>query len=200
MRTSSSPGEEEIRRSLDAIRYRILAFCGATPGDWDFIIQKVDGEGNSTPKLDSEKRIVFPLSVYLEDIRSPFNVGSIFRTAESFGVSRIYISPDTASPLHRRAVRTARGCEIPWEIRRISEISPDEGIFALELGGEDIDHFQFPAQGMVIVGSEELGVSPEALALAKNRKVSIPLYGAKGSLNVSVAFGILMHAWINQIR
>ena len=55
----------------------------------------------------------------------------------------------------------------------------------------------FPVAGVVLVGSEELGLSPEALRLAdeKRGRVSIPLAGAKRSLNVSVAFGILMYAW-----
>ena len=49
----------------------------------------------------------------------------------------------------------------------------------------------------MIIGSEELGVSPNALARADASlgRVSIPILGAKGSLNVSVAFGIAMHAW-----
>jgi TrmH family RNA methyltransferase len=53
----------------------------------------------------------------------------------------------------------------------------------------------------MIVGSEELGVSSEMLAIADRSlgRVSIPLAGAKGSLNVSVAFGIVMHLWYTQI-
>jgi TrmH family RNA methyltransferase len=71
------------------------------------------------------------------------------------------------------------------------------GVFALELGGKPIDGFTFPRSGIVLVGSEELGLSPDALRLADGQfgRVSIPLGGAKRSLNVSVAFGILMHAW-----
>jgi TrmH family RNA methyltransferase len=70
-------------------------------------------------------------------------------------------------------------------------------VFALELGGTPIDTFTFPREGMVLVGSEELGLSSEAIRLADTQcgRVSIPLGGAKRSLNVSVAFGILMHAW-----
>jgi TrmH family RNA methyltransferase len=197
IRNASSLSEEGVRRSLNTIRYRILSSLGASPGDWDFLIP---GSGeNGTMRLDTAQRRVFPISVYLEDIRSPFNVGSIFRTSESFGVSRIYISPDTASPLHPRAARTARGCGIPWETAPLSVCGTEAQVFCLELGGECIDEFQFPERGMVIIGSEELGVSPEALALTGKRRVSIPLYGAKGSLNVSVAFGILMYAWARSL-
>ena len=50
-------------------------------------------------------------------------------------------------------------------------------------------------KGIVIIGSEELGVSPEALRRADGGCVSIPMTGLKASLNVGVAFGILMQAW-----
>jgi TrmH family RNA methyltransferase len=69
--------------------------------------------------------------------------------------------------------------------------------FALETGGTPLEDFSFPRKGILIAGSEELGVSPGALAAADASlgRVSITSYGAKGSLNVSVAFGIVMHAW-----
>jgi TrmH family RNA methyltransferase len=69
--------------------------------------------------------------------------------------------------------------------------------FALETGGTRLGDFEFPPKGVMIVGSEELGTSPEALALADASlgRVTIPAYGAKGSLNVSVAFGIVLQAW-----
>jgi TrmH family RNA methyltransferase len=69
--------------------------------------------------------------------------------------------------------------------------------FALETGGIPLEEFSFPSRGIMIVGSEELGVSPQGIAAADASlgRVSIPTYGAKASLNVSVAFGIVMQAW-----
>jgi TrmH family RNA methyltransferase len=137
--------------------------------------------------------------VYVEDVRSPFNVGSIFRTAEAFGAERILLSPRTPLPSHPRAMRTSLGAEsvLPWVRAELSAAASLGGVFALELGGTPIDRFTFPRNGVVLVGSEELGLSPEALRIADGHsgRVSIPLCGAKRSLNVSVAFGILMHAW-----
>ena len=74
-------------------------------------------------------------------------------------------------------------------------------VFALETGGIPLAEFPFPQQGLLIAGSEELGVSPRALAAADASlgRVSIPCYGAKGSLNVSVAFGIVMQGWAQAI-
>ena len=193
----SSP---EFRRALNNVKHLLLAETGKDQADWDFTV--TDGA------LDSKKRRVFnSMQVYLEDIRSPFNVGAMFRTAESFGVEKIILSPFCADPRHRRAERTAMGCidVIPWERRELfaphdkTENNSADGcpVFALETGGTPIDEFVFPPRGILIAGSEELGVSPCALeaADASLGRVSIPIYGAKASLNVSTAFGIALQYW-----
>lgn len=185
---------ESLLRVLNTIRHQILRILEAEPSEWDLIIPETGG-------LDEKKRLTFDASVFLEDIRSPFNVGSIFRSAESFGVSHVYLTPDTPLPSHKKAVRTSRGCNeiIPWSTQSLEQLGENGElpVFALETGGASIETFQFPQRGIVLIGSEELGLSPAALKLADQSagRVSIPLYGAKQSLNVSVAFGILMHRW-----
>jgi TrmH family RNA methyltransferase len=190
----------DIRRALNGVKHLLLAETGRDQADWDFT---EDG------RLDPAKRQVFQgMHVYLEDIRSPFNVGAMFRTAESFGVEKMILSPFCADPRHRRAQRTAMGCIdiVPWERQNLFAASAgDSGeshglscpVFALETGGVPIEEFHFPRKGLLIAGSEELGVSPRALdaADASLGRVSIPCYGAKASLNVSVAFGIALAAW-----
>jgi TrmH family RNA methyltransferase len=199
----TSPGVSAPRRALNRARHILLAATGRYPADWDF----TDTQG----RLDPAKRRPFPgLAVYLEDIRSPFNVGAMFRSAESFGVEKIWLSPLCADPRHRRAERTAMGCVdvLPWERLAENPFPEDPSpsgigcfsrspLFALETGGIPVGEFPFPETGVIIVGSEELGVSPAALAAAKASlgQVSIPTYGAKGSLNVSAAFAIIMHRW-----
>jgi len=191
---------QDLRYTLNSIYYLLLAETGRYPSDWDFI--------EPSGSLDPSKRCSFPgMQVYLEDIRSPFNVGAIFRTAESFGVEKIWLSPLCADPRHKRAERTAMGCVdiVPWERLSYHPFSgktelqqfPAAPVFALETGGIPISDFTFPKKGIIIAGSEELGVSPEALAAsdASLGRVSIPTHGAKASLNVSVAFGIVMQAW-----
>ena len=186
----------EPRRALNMMRHLLLTETGRSQADWDFL--------DSGGRLDSARRTVFPgMRVYLDEIRSPFNVGAMFRSAESFGAEKIFVSKFCADPNHVRARRTAMGCvdALPWE--RAELFCDDEAgeangtIFALETGGTPLSHFAFPKRGLLIVGSEELGVSPPALAAADSSlgRVSIPSYGAKGSLNVSVAFGIVMQAW-----
>ena len=102
--------------------------------------------------------------------------------------------------LHRPTSPDANALQ--WAALKVSlERSPLENLpkdlpcFVLETGGTDIEDFIFPKEGIVIIGSEELGVSPEALSYAQYGRVSIPMTGIKASLNVGVAFGILMYAW-----
>ncbi|MDR1862427.1 MAG: TrmH family RNA methyltransferase [Treponema sp.] len=184
--------DSALIRALNTVRHILLAETGRQTADWDFF----DHQG----RLDPAKRRSFPgMRVYLEDIRSPYNVGAMFRTAESFGAEKICLSPLCADPLHPRAARTAMGCveALPWE--RVGDLAGlGEGpFFALETGGISLPAFRFPSGAVMLTGSEELGLSPEALELADRSlgRVTIPSYGAKGSLNVSVAFGIVMQAW-----
>ena len=201
---SAGTDGKEIRRALNTIHHIILNETGRTQADWDFI--------ESSGALDGSKRRAFAgMQVYLEDIRSPFNVGSMFRAAESFGAEKLWLSPLCADPRHKRAERTAMGCVdiLPWErFTHDPFVAPNKGaasvlpfsegpFFALETGGTPLTDFAFPSRGVLVAGSEELGVSPRALAAADASlgRVTIPTWGAKGSLNVSVAFGIVMQAW-----
>ena len=204
-----STDEKEIRRTFNTVYQILLAETGRYQADWDFF--------EPAGALDPLKRCVFPgMQIYLEDIRSPFNVGSMFRVADSFGVEKIWLSPFCASPLHKRALRTAMGCVdvIPWEFLSYDPFDDDYSVnrkgkddsvlsflegpfFALETGGTPLAGFSSPSRCILIAGSEELGVSPKALTVADASlgRVSIPTWGAKGSLNVSGAFAIVTHAW-----
>jgi RNA methyltransferase, TrmH family len=179
--------------AMNGLRHSLLSALGAEPAEWDMV-------GKDSGLLDRSGVSVMPITVYLDDIRSPFNVGSIFRTAEAFGAEKVILSPRTPLPTLPRAERTALGATrvLPWEVAELQTLAGIQWVFALETGGTPLLDFAFPRQGVVILGSEELGVSPEGLALAERGlgRVSIPLAGAKRSLNVSVAFGILMQAWV----
>ncbi len=167
------------------IYYRVLSILGEEVADWDFF-----KEGS----LDGEHRVVMPHRLLLDRIRSPYNIGAIFRSAESFGIEHIYLREcgDVDSP---RCFRTSRGARdtVPYSI--ISSLDEVKGeMFALETGGVSLEDFEFPSEAVCVLGSEESGVSPDTLARCRNR-VSIPMLGAKGSINVSVAAGILMYSW-----
>lgn len=192
----SEPFDE--RRVCNFARNSLLAAIGTFPAEWDLVIAPHAKERQSV-----EKRSFFKgVSVYAEDIRSPFNVGSIFRTAEAMGCESVFISPNCTDPSQPKAVRSAMGCIEMLGFTRcaLDELPSDKPVFVLETGGTPLQEFEFPEEGIVIVGSEELGASPEALRRASYGRVTIPMTGLKASLNVGVAFGILMQAWTESIR
>lgn len=188
------------KRACNLARNNLLAVIGTFPAEWDLIIaphpsQNADGT--------VKKRDFFPgVYVYAEDIRSPFNCGSIFRTAEAMGAEKVFISPLCIDPNHPKAQRSGMGCieTLGFERKSIDELvnfanENNLPIFVLETGGTPIGEFNFPKKGICIIGSEELGVSPEALKAATYGTVTIPMKGLKASLNVGVAYGILMQKW-----
>jgi len=183
---------DTTRRMLSAFRQRLAVFLGIAVADWDL----------QAPTDRVGPALQFPFSVWLDDVRSPFNVGSIVRTAEAFGFEAVLRSELTPGSDHPRARRSSMGAD---EFVSVSALSLDSlkslwgnrAVFALELGGISAERFGFPPEGLVLVGGEELGLSPEALAWADASlgRVSIPLYGRKASLNVGVSFGILAAYW-----
>jgi TrmH family RNA methyltransferase len=172
----------------------LFSAIGSEPSDWDFT--------ERSGALDKSKRIVLPHTLVLDRIRSPFNVGSIFRTADSFGIKEILMVEGTADVSHPRCLRTARGTVDTVDHRVLSEESlvsllQGKPCFALELGGTVLSSFQFPEEGVCVIGSEEMGICPALLSLCDRSlgRVSIEMYGTKGSLNVSVATGIMLYRW-----
>ncbi len=193
---SASPFDE--RRLCNVARNALLALIGTFPAEWDLVIAP-----HASEKLTVEKRNFFKgVAVYAEDLRSPFNIGSVFRTAEAMGAEKVYISPQCTDPNQAKAIRSGMGCIETLGFTRCSleELPEDVPVFVLETGGTPINEFKFPKEGIVIIGSEELGVSPEALKRATYGRVTIPMKGLKASLNVGVAFGILMQAWVESLE
>lgn len=220
------------RRTCNIARNHLLAIIGTFPAEWDLIIAPHKGQmelnktsdtsndsahsnnpGTSGDSHDTitetsneskiETRKFYPgVCAYAEDIRSPFNLGSIFRTAEGLGAEKLYLSPFCCDETHPRAVRSGMGCieTLPYEKKSLDELPTDKPIFVLETGGTPIDEFKFPKEGICIIGSEELGASPEAIKKATYGCVTIPMIGLKASLNVGVAFGILMQKWVESLN
>ena len=127
------------RGRSDSLRHALIVATGQAPADWDLV-------DPNTGLPDRGARKVFPgRRVYLEDLRLPFNVGSVFRTADAFGVEEIILSPSCADPLHPRALRSAMGAIelLPWSRAELESLEGDVPVFALELGGEPIHSFSF---------------------------------------------------------
>lgn len=179
---------EELLRLVNNLKNCYLSYLGQEPADWDLKL---------TNKLGINSQHDLEMALYLEDIRSPFNLGSIFRTAVAFGVKEIFLSKHCVSPTHPRAIRSSMGTidMINWSYRELNNCMYRP--FALELNGTEINKFRFPKKAIAVIGSEELGVTPKSIDSCNSGfgRVSIPLYGEKGSLNVGVATGILLSYW-----
>lgn len=148
------------------------------------------------------------IRVLIHDIRSTHNVGSIFRTSDAVGVSKIYISGFSPSPKdkfgrpRKDVAKVSLGAEktIPWEyfespIQLIKKLKK-EGfeIVGLEQSEKSIDYKKYKAKNKIlfIVGSEVEGMDKKIQGLC-DKVVEIPMLGEKESLNVSVAFGVAMY-------
>ena len=157
------------------------------------------------------------IAVIAHDIRSVHNVGSIFRTADAAGVERIFLCGITPAPLDRfKEVRTdfakvALGAEryVPWEsapttvgvIKRLKKEGYE--IFALEQSKRSVPYYQEAARlaralhknadvrAVVVLGNEVKGL-PSSILRSADRILEIPMMGKKESLNVAVAFGIVV--------
>ena len=192
-------------RLCNYARNTLLELLGTFPAEWDLVIAPHNpaAAGTQSPDGTVRARDYYPgVCVYAEDIRSPFNIGSIFRSAEAMGAEKVLISPHCIDPNQPRAIRSGMGCieTMGWERLSLEELPQDMPVFALETGGTPIEEFNFPEKGICIIGSEELGVSPEALTRATYGTVTIPMKGLKASLNVGVAFGILMQKWVESLN
>ncbi len=142
-----------------------------------------------------------PLVVVLDDVRSMYNVGSVFRTADSFRLEKIYICGITACPPHPEIHKTALGAEnsMEWEIcsSAIEAVGKlhKEGyeVYALEQVENSIKLQNFKTQKgkkyAIILGNEVKGVSQDAVN-ACDGAIEIPQFGTKHSMNVSVSGGI----------
>ena len=156
-------------------------------------------------KTSSKNREV---RVLIHDIRSTHNVGSIFRTADAAGVSRVYLSGFSPTPLdkygreRRDIAKVSLGGEksVSWEYTdnhfKLIKKLKKEGfeIVGLEQGENSVDYkkFKISKQILLIVGNEVAGMDKKVLSLC-DKIVEIPMKGEKESLNVSVAFGVAIY-------
>lgn len=142
-----------------------------------------------------------PLVVVLDNIRSQHNIGSAFRTADSFRVEKIYLCGICATPPTAEIHKSALGAEfsVDWEYYKetinVVKRLKDEGFTIISVEQAEnstmLDSFQLPENQKIalIYGNEVKGVE-QAVVDASDICLEIPQYGTKHSLNVSVSIGI----------
>jgi len=144
-----------------------------------------------------------PVVVVLENIRSAYNVGSVFRTADAFLTKAIYIIGYSAKPPHKEIKKTALGAEetVSWKYFKTSQEAVDElrnegyKIFAVEqaLHSHLLQQVDFKKEEKlaVIFGNEVTGVEQSTIGLCDGC-IEIPQLGMKHSLNIATAAGVVL--------
>lgn len=182
--------DDNSRREFIKSVIKIEKKYGSEKRDYDLNIITNDG-------LREPKKL--PIYLILDELRSAFNIGSIFRSAECFGIQEVLVTGYTASPENTKVRKTSMGTAslVDWKkfetIGMAVKYMQDKGVkvYALETVSEaksfESVKLDFPC--CFILGNEALGISKETLTLA-DEILQIPLSGWKNSLNVGVTAAI----------
>jgi 23S rRNA (guanosine2251-2'-O)-methyltransferase len=160
----------------------------------------------SSPQTHHSPRSLQPASLrvcaLVDNIRSAFNVGAVFRTADGCHFEHIHLCGITPTPENQRVAKTALGAEniVPWSfhpnsIQTAKELRKDGWLLlCLENSPHANSIFSSTSEEIdapiaLIIGNEIAGVDPQLIAMC-DRILNIPMLGYKRSLNAAIAFGI----------
>lgn len=145
---------------------------------------------------------ILPISIYLDSLRSAFNVGSILRTAEAFRLGTVHFSARTPFIDNPKVQKTSMWAYDKVPCYRCEDVKNlPRPLIALETDPDapSLFDFSFPPSFTLLLGNEEYGLSHQAKE-AKDALITIPLYGYKNSLNVASAFAIAAAVISHQLR
>ena len=153
--------------------------------------------------------LALPVAILLDNVRSLYNVGSFFRTADAAGIEKLYLCGITGTPPNRAISKTALGSEatVRWE-HAWDPLPVADGlrarnyeIAAIETTVHAVDLFEWQPRFPVclVFGHEVDGIRPELSALADTH-VRIPMLGGKHSLNVATAGGVVVYELLRKYR
>jgi len=145
---------------------------------------------------DTTPVIAGKVSLLLDTIQDPGNLGTIIRIADWFNISQIICSPDCADVYNPKVIQSSMG-----SIARIQVFYGDViellgenrnvPVYAMMLDGDDVSSFKQITEGIIIIGNESKGIQP-AIAQYASKKITIPRKGGAESLNAAVATGIVL--------
>lgn len=160
--------------------------------------EEIQGSKPSINQTKQKERT--PLFVILDNIRSIYNVGAIFRTCDALLVEKIYLCGITGHPPRKDIDKVALGAVevVPWEYvdNTVDIVRTLKGqgvqLCALELTHDSVHYKEanYPFPLAVILGNEVEGIGEDVMALV-DMAVDIPMLGRANSLNVTTAFGIV---------
>jgi TrmH family RNA methyltransferase len=147
-------------------------------------------------KWESEGIIKGNISLALDEIQDPGNMGTIIRLADWFGVKNIFCSMNCADAYNPKVVQASMGSitrvKIDYDdLRSLLKNNNDLRIYATGLSGKDVTEMEKLNEGIIVIGNESKGISDEVLELA-SVQITIPRKGKAESLNAAVATGIIL--------
>ncbi len=181
----NQPKATLTKESISDLYHHHLKYSGIDRHESNLLIDVNTSDApNQTPN--------YPIDIYLEDLRSAHNVGSIIRTVEAFRLGTLYLTNKTPDITHPKVQAASMGA-YPFVTQKTFEsfdiLRPP--FIALETvsSAKCISDFVFPKSFTLLLGNEEYGLSQKTLQKA-DHFVRIPLRGYKNSLNVSNAFAV----------
>jgi TrmH family RNA methyltransferase len=136
------------------------------------------------------------LILMLDNLQDPGNLGTIIRCADWFGIKHLVCSPGSADPFNPKVVQStmasiARVGVHHTDLVAFLESNRGTPVYAAALEGKPLNQYRAVDRGILIIGNESKGISPEIMAFATDR-ITIPRKGEAESLNAAVATGIIL--------
>ena len=194
-------GEKMVQEALDSDFEVVEVFRIGEEGEQK--MARISLQSSPSPALAIVRQKKAPalsqgLCLALDSVRDPGNMGTIIRLADWFGIKTVFASPDSVEVYNPKVVQSTMGaifrvgvvyCDIPELCRRFS--SQGREVYGTFLGGENIYAAPLQMDGLVVMGNESRGISPEVAAQV-SRRITIPSFGgsAMESLNVAIATAI----------
>ena len=189
--------EAELKKISTLSTPNAVLAVAEMPTDFDLSPSEVMAKAGHSSLLTPHPSPLTHPCFYLDGLQDPGNVGTILRTADWFGMPAVFCSPDCADVFSPKVVQASMGAvlrirtaELP--LATLLAAAPGIPVMGAVLGGQDMFEMTLPAHGLLVIGNEGRGISPEVETLLTHR-LTIPRHplGKAESLNAAVAAGIL---------
>lgn len=157
----------------------------------------------AVPKISDILATPSPITLALDGIRDPGNLGTLIRIADWYGLGHVLVSSDTTELYNPKTIAASMGSfarvqciyvDLPATLRNHFQNNP---ILIADMQGNPADSFNFPPTGTLVIGSESHGISQDIKKLATDA-VTIRRHGKAESLNAAMAGAIILDRWINR--
>jgi TrmH family RNA methyltransferase len=167
-------------------------------------LQRISFLTTANQVLGIFKKPVFPpfeptggISLVLDGIQDPGNMGTIIRIADWFAVQHIVCSEDSADAFNPKVIQSTMGSigrvQVLYRpLKSFFEANPAIPVYAMVLEGRNVFTMDPISEGLLIIGNESKGISEELLQELKYERITIPKKGKAESLNAAVATGIVL--------